>query len=447
MTLLEQIVARAAGGCTVTPADRRAAIDAIIDTIGCIVAGNRDGAPAAVKAAHADVPAQGRSDLVGGGRAFAAQAAMLNGVSAHALDFDDNFGPGMSHASAVMVPALIALGQQKNVDGRRLVDAYLAGLEAQALVGQGVRPRHYTVGWHGTSTVGPIGSALGTAVIAGLSTDLSVMAMSLAVSTASGPKGQFGTSAKPFHAGVAARNAVEAALYAQAGLRGRADILEHPQGFGALFAGDEPPHWTIPGPDTAHVISVEGLAPKLHPCCGSTHNAIDMIHDLRHEHGFGPGDVDHIQLIVGLANYRNLAYPDPQDEMEGRFSMQYCVARALHQDVLRLEDFTPEAVQDPKMRALFAKIEMTVMPEVEERAALKPAHKAVVTLKDGRVLRTERAHARGTIAAPLSEAAKRAKFVDCLGGRPDAAGFYDRLLDMDSLPDLDLIGRIIAEAA
>ncbi|MGU3400636.1 MmgE/PrpD family protein [Brucellaceae bacterium D45D] len=446
MTLLEQIVARAAGGCPVTPADRRAAIDAIIDTIGCIVAGNRDEAPKAVKSARPLASSQGRSDLVGGGQAFAPEAAMLNGVAAHALDFDDNFGPGMSHASAVMVPALIALGQQKGVDGHRLIDAYLAGLEGQALVGQGVRPRHYTVGWHGTSTIGAIGSALGTAVIAGLSTEKSVMAMSLAVSTASGPKGQFGTSAKPFHAGVAARNAVEAALFAESGLRGRADILERPQGFAMLFSGDEPAHWELPAISAPHVISVEGLSPKLHPCCGSTHNAIDMIHDLRHEHGFGPDDIEHIETIVGLANFRNLSYPDPKDEMEARFSMQYCVALALYQDVLRLDDFTPEAVKNPKLRALFAKITMSVMPEAEERATQKPTHKIIVTLKDGRVLQAQRAYARGTIAAPLSEEAKRTKFIDCLGDRKEADAIYDQLLEMDELPDLGLIGRIIAQA-
>lgn len=446
MTLLEQIVARATGGCTVTPTDRRAAIDAILDTVGCIIAGTNNDATQAIRTAQADVPDQGHSALVGGGRAFAAQAAMQNGVAAHALDFDDNFGPGMSHASAVMVPALIALGQQKAIDGRRLVDAYLAGLEGQALVGNGIRPRHYTVGWHGTSTVGPIGSALGTAVVAGLSPEKSVMAMSLAVSTACGPKGQFGTSAKPFHAGVAARNAVEATLYADAGLRGRADILEHPTGFGALFCGDEPPHWVIPGPDTAHVIAIEGLSPKLHPCCGSTHNAIDMVHDLRHEHGFTPDDVAQISVVVGLANYRNLSYPDPQDEMEGRFSMQYCVARALYQDVLRLDDFTPQAVQDPLMRALFPKITMSVMSPEEEQATIKPAHKITITLRDGRVLHANRSHARGTIASPLDDAQKRAKFIDCLGGRTDAGAIYDQLLDMDALPDLTVIGRILQEA-
>lgn len=444
MTVLEQIAARITGGAPITQADRKAAIDAIVDTIACIVAGRDDMATRAIATAR---PATGGPcDLATGGKAQPSEAALLNGVAAHALDFDDNFGPGMSHASAVMVPALIAVGQQAGASGKALVDAYLAGLEAQALAGQGVRPHHYTAGWHGTSTVAPIGSAAGAALIAGLDAEGIVQAMSLGVSTACGPKGQFGTSAKPFHAGAAARNATEAALFAKAGLQGRADILERPQGFGELFGAGIPAVWDIVQ-DADHVIAVEGLSPKLHPCCGSTHNGIDMVHDLRHTHGFGPDDIESIDIAVALANYRNLAYPDPQDEMEARFSMEYCIARAMYQDVLSLDDFTPEAVTDPKIRALLPRITMSLLPEEEQKAALKAAHRATVVLKDGRRFTAARSHARGTILDPLTEQQKRAKFVDCLGGGAAAGEIYDRLVKMDDLPDLSLVGAVIANGA
>ncbi|MCJ8140887.1 MmgE/PrpD family protein [Falsirhodobacter halotolerans] len=432
MTVLDQIAARIAGGCPITPADRRAAVEAIIDTLACIVAGRDDDATRAVIAAK---PATGGPCDSVAGATDAATAALINGVAGHALDFDDNFGPGMSHASAVMVPALIAVGQQTGVTGRQLVDAYLAGLEAQALVGQGVRPQHYTAGWHGTSTIAPIGTAAGAAMLIGAD---GVQAMSLAVSTACGPKGQFGTSAKPFHAGAAARNATEAALLARAGLRGRADILEGPQGFGELFGAGVPAIWDIV-PDAPHVIGVEGLSPKLHPCCGSTHNAIDMLHDLRRDPGFAADDVAHITIAVALANYRNLAYPDPQTEMEARFSMQYCLARALHQDVLSLADFTPAAIFAPHIRADMAKVEMTLLPENEQAAALKAAHRMTVRLKDGRVAEAARSHARGTIRDPLTPDQRRAKFADCTG-RPD---LHDRLQDLDALPDLRLLGEVL----
>ncbi|QUS36143.1 MmgE/PrpD family protein [Falsirhodobacter algicola] len=435
MTVLEQIAARVTGGCPITPADRRAAIEAIIDTLGCIVAGREDIALRGTVAARP--PMGGPCDTVAG-RAGPSDAALVNGVAAHALDFDDNFTPGMSHASAVMVPALLAVGQAVGATGRQLVDAYLAGLEAQALVAQGVRPHHYTAGWHGTATVAPIGSAAGAAILVGADV---VQAMSLATSTACGMKGQFGTSAKPFHAGIAARNAADAALFAKAGLRGRADILERAQGFGDLFGAGHPARWDIG--DGPHVIGTDGLAPKLHPCCGSTHNAIDMLHDLRQAHGFAPADVTQVEVAVALANYRNLAFPDPQNEMEARFSMPYCLARALCQDVLSLADFTPAAVQAPHIRALMPRISMILLPDEEQPAALKAAHRMTVRLTDGQVLNASRSHARGTLPDPLTEAQRRAKFADCTG-HPEA---YDTLIRLDDLPDLSALGDLLAVRA
>ncbi|MCE3543615.1 MmgE/PrpD family protein, partial [Escherichia coli] len=88
-------------------------------------------------------------------------------------------------------------------------------------VGDGVGQAHYTAGWHGTSTIGSIGTAVATAHILGLSVEATARALTIAVSFASGTKGQFGTLIKPFHAGMAARNAVEAALLARAGMQAR----------------------------------------------------------------------------------------------------------------------------------------------------------------------------------------------------------------------------------
>ena len=104
------------------------------------------------RAVARQISTAGESPVIGGGRASAATAALLNGTAAHALDCDDNFYPAISHASAVLVPALLAVAAPLHISGRVLVDAYLVGLEAQAAVGVGVNPSHYTVGWHSTST-------------------------------------------------------------------------------------------------------------------------------------------------------------------------------------------------------------------------------------------------------------------------------------------------------
>lgn len=444
--VLDAIVDRATS-IEATPAQRRAAEYAIADTLACMVAGQSDLSTKAVRQASAGEIGAGPASLVGGGAAPPVPAALINGTAAHALDFDDNFNPGMSHASAVMLPAILAVGEAEGISGRALVDAYLVGLEAQALVGRGVGREHYVSGWHATATVGPIGSAAGVAHVLGLSHDETVQAMSLATSTAAGPKGQLGTPAKPFHAGMAARNAVQAAYLAKAGLTGRADILERGMGFGDLTNGGGTVDWTLPAEDVPHVIETDGLSPKLHPCCGGTHNSIDMVMDLRHEHGFTPDEVESVRLIVARSNYRNLAYTNPVSETEGRFSMQYCVALALHQDVLSLSDFTPGAVDRPYLRTLFPRITMEVMPLEEEKAGPRPTQRAEVRLKDGRLLTTRRMYAKGTIHQPMDEAARMAKLRDCFdfAGIPLSDDLVATLDSIDTLPTLAPLAALLTE--
>lgn len=446
-TVLDTIVTRATT-LPITAAHRLAAEHAIADTLACIVAGQSDEATLAVRRGTAGELAPGPATLVGGGTAQPVQAALINGTAAHALDFDDNFGPGMSHASAVMLPAILAVGEAVGADGAQLVLAYLIGLEAQALVGQGLGREHYVFGWHGTSTVGTIGTAAATAWLLGLKPEGIVQAMSLATSTAAGPKGQLGSAAKPFHAGMAARNAVQAAYLAQAGLTGRPDILERRMGYGELTNGGGTVDWILPGPEVPHVIETHGLAPKIHPCCGATHNSLDMVLDLRHQHGFTPDEVAGITLTVGRANVLNLAYPDPKSETEARFSMQYCIALALYQDVLSLSDFQPGAADRPQFRAHFGKTEMKLMPLEQEKATARPPHHAEVRLTDGRVLTASRAHARGTIAQPLDDAARARKIGDCFAfaGLPLTEDFSATLEGIGALGSLAPLTAMLAPA-
>jgi 2-methylcitrate dehydratase PrpD len=419
---------------------------AVADTIACMAAGIADAAPLAVRRSFADEIAAGPSLVIGGGRASAAVAALVNGTAAHALDYDDNFRPGSTHASAVLVPALLAVAQAEKASGRQLLEAYLVGLEAQAVVGRGVNPSHYTAGWHATSTIGAIGTAAGVAVLLGLDAAGIARAMSLAVSMAAGVKGQFGTPAKPLHAGLAARNAVEAGKLAATGMTGRPDILEAPQGFLELFGGPNPSGWAELALDAPHSIESHGLMPKRHPCCGSVHNTVDAILDLRARHGFTAEDVVAVETRVGIANLRNLAYPEPQDEMQARFSMTYCVALALLQDRLSLNDFTPTAVARPHVRRLLPLTTMTAYSVDEEGAAGgRPPHRVTIRLRDGRVLEAERREAKGTIADPFDDTDRRAKFDDCcraLLAAPARDAIYGALERLDDAPNLGFLAPV-----
>lgn len=449
VSIIEAIARWSRSGVEFSDFARLRARHAIADTIGCALAGAGDPSVRAVRAAFAGSIADGRRcTLVGGGEAAEGLSALVNGTAAHALDYDDNFRPGASHASAVLVPALLGPALAHGMSGRALVDAYLVGLEAQAAVGRGVNPSHYAAGWHSTSTVGCIGTAAGVAWLRGLDEAGIARAMSLAVSMAAGVKGQFGTPAKPLHAGLAARNAVEAAALAECGMTGRLDILEAPQGFRALFGGPDATGWDAVAIGAPHVIESEGLMPKRHPCCGSTHNTVDIVLDLKAQHGFAAGEVTAVETLVGVVNQRNLAYPRPQDEMQARFSMQYCIALALLKDRLELSDFTAEAVGAKPVRELLPRIAMTSHPPEEERVRPLP-HRVTIRLADGRVLSGERGEAKGTIADPFDDADRRAKFADCCRGTLDtseADSLYDRLDRLDEEGDLAFLEQPLARA-
>ncbi len=405
--------------------------DAVIDTLGCMIAGARDASLQAVLGAFgSESSAGGAHWLITGGHATSSFAALANGTAAHALDFDDNFHPARAHASAVLVPALLAVaGPDRPISGKRFLQAYLTGLEAQAAIGFGVNPSHYNRGWHGTSTVGAIGAAAGVARLLGADAGQTAQAMSLATSMASGPKGQFGSLVKPIHAGIAARNAVEAARLAMAGAVGRLDIIERPQGFLDLFGGDEPGGWANWQGTETHVIETRGLVTKRHPCCASTHRAIDALLELVHEHRLRPDDIAAIDTKVGISAVRNLAYSSPVDEMQARFSMQYCLATAFIKGSLGLSDFTGLALHRPDVKSLMMRIEMQSYTADEEQGHERLPHLVTVRLRDGTSLQRSRLHARGAVQDPLDANQRRYKFFDCIewGGWHPGDDSFDRL--------------------
>lgn len=440
---LEVIAAWCASPHSFSAKARQSAKHAIADTVACMLAGASDRATLAVRAAFArEIGTRGAAGVAGGDRAPAAVAALVNGTAAHALDFDDNFHGATTHASAVLVPALLAIGERVGATGAALIEAYLIGLEAQAAIGRGVNPSHYTAGWHSTSTVGCIGTAAATAWLRGLDETGISAAMSIAASMASGIKGQFGTPVKPLHAGLAARNAVEAALLAGAGMTGSMDILESSQGFLTLYGGPDPRGWENLSFGPMSIIETVGLATKCYPCCGSTHRAIDMVLDLKATHGFDAADVAGIEVLVAIAHARNLAFPAPRDEAQARFSMNYCLAVALLQDRLTLGDFTPAAIRREEVRALLPLTRMSTYTEAQERSIQgRLPHELTLRLRDGTELRESRLAARGTLALPLGAADRQNKFLDCASGTlslPTAHQLYNRIDQFEALGTVNL---------
>lgn len=423
-----------------TKTQQALAIDAITDTIACMFLGREDSATRSVRRAYATTSApQGPARLIGGGRTDAAIAAAVNATAAHALDFDDNFRPALSHASAVSVPALLAIGDQLSSSGAQLLDAYLIALQVQGLLGAGIIPSHYTAGWHSTSTIGTIGTAAGVATLMGLERAELVQTMSLATSFASGSKAQFGASVKPFHAGMAAKQAIEAARLASAGLTGHTNIIERPQGFLELMGGRTPRGYTDLKitPDIPHYIETAGVMPKRFACCGSSHMAIDMALELREEGILNADNIKEINIKVRIANFRNMPFTHPKNEMEARFSMSYCIARAIRAGRLRLADFTPDVVAAQAGEPLLDRVKMTHYTTEEEAAEDFLPHILTATLIDGTRVQRIKRNPKGSRSNPFSEKEKKEKFLDCLSDHPEGETLYDALQHISKMNTLD----------
>lgn len=420
---------------TASPQAVEIAKHSIEDVIACIYAGAATHEAESVRRSLRHW-GKGPAKIIGSpGTAPAPYAALANGTAAHALDYDDTFMRGASHASAVLVPALIALSSEIDYDGLALIDAYVVGLQTQYFLALGCMRSHGDIGWHSTGTLGAISGAAACARLMGLGRDKTAAALSLSTSMMGGMKVQFGTGAKPLHAGLAAQHAIQAATLAREGLSGSMSALEGRMGFLELCGGERAPGWSDVAFDTAKTglaIEREGLMIKRFPCCAATHRALDCALELQAEHGIFPSDIRLMETYVGHGHARNLMYPDPKDFIEARFSMQYCMAAALTSRGLSLQDFTPMAVMRPDVRVLMSRVQMRAYPpELSDQP-----HRVVIRLHDGRTFENERDHAAGTIYRPLTQEQRREKFDKCceslLASRRDE--LWGVLQNLETLP-------------
>lgn len=397
-------------------AARDAARSAVADTIACIIAAVDDPVTRVVKEAAVKAGV-GCCSAIGTTAPLSAEtAAMINGTAAHALDFDDNYLPAVTHASAVLVPTLLALGEESQLLGSDMIDAYVLGLEIQAWLGAKMSPDHYIAGWHATSTIGTIGAAAAGARLLNLPHEEFRNALSIACSMAGGSKVQMGTMTKPLHAGLAARSGVISTNLAAAGMEANSDPVSGDWGFVSMHHGRKEAAETQ---RIRYSVVADGLAQKRFPCCASAHRSLDAIIQMRNEHKIQPENIAAIETTIPSSNFRNLRFNTPKNEKEARFSMTYCAALAALHGHLNLSDFELEAVCRPNVQKMMAKVTMRdAGPESDAGTGIWdfPAHTRI-TLKDGSQFELSIKQPVGTISAPLSAQDHKRKFEDCVIGK------------------------------
>jgi len=308
---------------------RRIAKLSLLDVCAVTLAGAGEPVSRAVRALVAEEAGMPEATVIGHPKKVPARAAALaNGATAHALDYDDTHFDYTGHPSVAVFPAALAVAEKRGASGAEFLAAALIGLESTCRIGAWLGTRHYDHGFHQTATSGSFGAAVAAARLMGLSEERTRHALGIAATRASGLKSQFGTMGKPYHAGLAAANGIEAATLAALGFVSRTDGLECEQGFAATHAaaaGD--PAKLCAG--LGETFRFEHVQYKFHACCHGTHAALEALHGLRQKAGLKIDDIDAVTLGVHPRWLRVCNIEAPATGLEAKFSYRLTSAMAL----------------------------------------------------------------------------------------------------------------------
>ena len=367
------------------------------------------------------------------------QAALVAGIMAHVLDYDDTHLPTILHPSAPLAAAALPVAEWRRASGAELLAAFLVGFEVEARVALSVCPAHYDAGWHVTGTAGVFGAAAATARLLGLDARRTVAALGAAAAQAAGLREMFGSMCKALHAGKAAENGVLAALLARESFTAPAEPLAGRRGFGAVLTSR-----FAPGALTEALgerWEVHRNAFKPYACGVVTHPAIDAARQLR-ALGYEAAALARVELFVHPLVLELCGKREPQSGLEGKFSVYHCAAVGFLDDAAGPAQFTDAMVRRDDVVALRRKIEATVDPALEEDQARLVAH-----LVDGRPVEVFVPHASGTLENPLSDEALAAKFRAVTApqlGAERAEALLARLWHLEAEPDVAALAALLA---
>ena len=389
--------------------------DALIDTIGCGIAGVADEPSRIAQSLLEDTGGRPQAGVWGATlKAPAADAAFANAIAAHALDFDDSSLNLRGHPSALMISAAFAVGEAQQSTGREVLAAYACGLEVGARLSPALGPDHYFRGWHTTATIGVFAAAAIAARLMKLDTAHTCHALGLAASQAAGLTRNFGSMTKAYHVGHASRCGVVSALLAKKGFTADPGILEGHNGFVEAYRGER----NRPLDEVAETLGkpwelvTPGLYRKRYPCCFAVHRAVAGLLDMLVEHDIRTDDITCIDVGYLPGVQHPMIHHDPKNGLEGKFSTEYCIAAAALDRRLDIESFADATVMRPAVRSLMRKVTTHEIPDPNVYNGLTGYNTLDITTTRGRYSkRIDRTP--GSPDWPLTGPALEEKFLSC----------------------------------
>ena len=348
-------------------------------------------------------------------------AAFANGVGIHADDYDDTqlaVGPDrvyglLTHPTAPCLPAALAIAETQDMSGKDLMLAYHIGVEVETKVAEAISPRHYQHGFHATATCGTLAAASAASRLLGLDEETTLRALAIAASQSAGLRENFGTMTKPFHAGRSSESGVVATDFARAGWTATDKILESPRGFfqahggGYMLeaiSGKLGSPWTFLDP---------GVSIKPNPSGSLTHPGMTKMMELILEHDIKPEQVDYVDVGTNHNMPNALIHHRPKNELQAKFSMEFCMAILLLERRGSLPEFTDEVVNRADVQEMIGRVHFGVHPEAEAAGYDKMTTIIDIHLKDGRTISGRADFGKGSPANPMSYDEAADKFRGC----------------------------------
>lgn len=390
--------------------------NAILDTFGVALAGSKGDLGEILPEVVKEMGGKPVSAVIGKGfRTSPPLAALVSGTLAHALDFDDVNDNWIGHPSTVLVPALFAVAEQRKSSGKDIITAYVTGFEVGAKLGMVFGQDHYAKGWHTTGTIGAVAGAAAIANLLKLNARQTQMALGIAASLAGGLRESFGSMTKPLHAGNAAKSAVLSGLLAEKGFTATENSLIGKAAFAQVLGKnidyDFYPAMSKLG-KPLDIIS-PGLWTKAYPSGAVTHSAISAAIELRKRYAFNVFDVTAVECATNPAVPQIIIHHRPKTGLQGKFSLEYCVAVALLDGDVKLDSFTDKRATSEDVQAFMPKVKYVHPPELENKFGFNVPGIVTVKMRDGREFMARVPSPKGTPENPMTPGERQTKFENC----------------------------------
>jgi 2-methylcitrate dehydratase PrpD len=348
-------------------------------------------------------------------------AALANGVSIHADDFDDTqlavakdriYGL-LTHPTVPALPPAFALCEVGHRSGRDLMLAYHVGVEVECKIAEAIAPRHYDDGFHTTGTCGTFGSIAACAKLRGLDVKQTVYALGIGATQGGGFRDNFGSMTKPFHAGHAAENGTLAADLAALGWTAAEDILEAPRGFFQAAGGGFDPRAIVGRLGKPWTFASPGISIKPHPSGSLSHPAMGEVLRLVRDKNIKAQDVEKIDLGANHAMTTSLLHHRPTTGLQGKFSMEFCLSILVLERKAGLAEYQDAVVQRADVQDMIKKVNFYIDPEAEGAGLDKMTSILKIHMKDGKVFTGRAEFAKGSPTNPMSYDEVADKFRGC----------------------------------